>query len=134
MQMAQNSLSDQEYRQAFPVEYIEETSLEKDVIDDPGIVSDTPEESRGDASHSPEDLERLVQEEEDLLEGLPIPGVPADEKQRRSEWLKLPRKARVAIRRMHTEFGHCPRTVLEQILRASKSSKEMLNAAEISNA
>ena len=31
---------------------------------------------------------------------------------------------------MHTEFGHCPRIVLEQILRSSKSSKEMLNAAK----
>ena len=109
----ESSLNDQEYRQAFPAEYIEETSLERDVIDDPGEAADIPEESRGDTSRSPEDLERLLQEEEDLLEGLPIPGVPADEKQRRSEWLKLPRKARVAIRRMHTEFGHCPRTVLE---------------------
>ena len=59
-----------------------------------------------------------------------MPGVPEDERYRRREWLKLPKKARIAIRRLHTEFGHAPRTVLEQILRASKASADMRNAAK----
>ena len=71
MQMAETSLSDREYRQAFPAEYMEETSLGKDVIDDPGVLSDSqekdvtddPKESRGGTAHTPEDLERMVQEE-----------------------------------------------------------------------
>ena len=40
-----------------------------------------------------------------------------DERERRKAWLNLPKKARVAIRRMHEEWGHLPVQVMTQILK-----------------
>ena len=39
--------------------------------------------------------------EADLLEQIPLPGHPESEKERFASWLRLPRRARVSIRRLH---------------------------------
>ena len=88
-QIAQVSYGESEYRNAFPAEHIEETAFEKDLLDS----------AQGeDPNPTPHDLEQLIHAEEDLLAGLPVPGVPMDEQMRRSKWLELPKRARVAIR------------------------------------
>ena len=56
--------------------------------------------------------------------------MPQSEAARRREWLKLPRAARIAVRRLHQEFGHTPRSVLVQILKASKAPQEYIAAAK----
>eukprot|EP00973_Karenia_brevis_P080298 11137998-Karenia_brevis.AAC.1 len=44
--------------------------------------------------------EALIQARE-MLEEVPLPGNTTDEAKRKSEWLKLPRAASAAIRRLH---------------------------------
>ena len=53
-----------------------------EVLCDPADVDDDPKESRANTDHTPEDVERMVQEEEDLLASIPVPGVPTDEQAR----------------------------------------------------
>ena len=43
----------------------------------------------------------------------------------------LPQRVRVAVRRLHRQFGHVPNGVLTQILRASRVSKEFINAVKL---
>ena len=45
-----------------------------------------------------------------------------EEAERKRKWLKLPRNARIAIRRLHNEWGHKPKGVLKAILKASNAS------------
>ena len=71
----------------------------------------------------------MADAEADLLEGIPLPGTPTEEAERRKEWLKIPRTARIAIRRMHRQFGHKTNAVLVQILRAAKAPKDHIDAA-----
>ena len=65
-----------------------------------------------------------------MLEGLPLPGVPLVEAERRKQWLKIPPRTRAAIRKLHNQFGHAPRSVLKQLLRASKMPKEYIDACK----
>ena len=80
---------------AFPAEMEQEGAEEKefdffdDIVDDEDIGDDTDEV--------------LVQERE-MLEELPLPGRSKMEADRKREWLKLPRAARAAIRRLHNRF------------------------------
>ena len=60
----------------------------------------------------------------ELLEEMPLPGVPVTEQERRRKWLSIPRAARIAIRRLHQEFGHVSRSVLVELLKASKAPPE----------
>ena len=76
-----------------------------------------------------DDISRLVEKEEELLESIPLPGYPTDEKERRKQWLSIPRRTRIAIRRMHEAFGYPVRSVLVNLLRAAKQPPEMINAA-----
>ena len=71
----------------------------------------------------------MLASEEELLEQIPVPGVPEDERARRKAWLALPRKARVAIRRMHEEWGHMPSSVIIEILKLAKAPEEYVQAA-----
>ena len=41
------------------------------------------------------------EKEAELLEELPLPGNPVAERERKAKWLELPRRARIAIRRLH---------------------------------
>ena len=40
----------------------------------------------------------------ELLEEVPLPGHPKSELDRKRSWLQLPRRARIAIRRLHRNF------------------------------
>ena len=65
------------------------------------------------------------------MEELPLVGFPTEEAERRREWLKLPRKARAAIRQLHKVLGHKPRNVVLQILRGAKAPEEYIQAAKL---
>ena len=45
--------------------------------------------------------------------------------------LALPRRARIAIRRLHRNFRHLPRNALLQMLRAARVPKEYIDAAKV---
>ena len=70
-----------------------------------------------------------IDEEQDMLDKLPLPGDPTSERKRKETWLALPRRARIAIRRLHRNFRHLPKQALIQMLRASKAPKEYIDAA-----
>ena len=44
-------------------------------------------------------------------------------------WTAVPQNVRAAIRRLHKQFGHCPRSVLISLIKAAKLPKEYLDAA-----
>ena len=50
--------------------------------------------------------------EQDMLDNLPLPAATKDEAARKKAWMALPRRARVAIRRLHRNFKHMPKTTL----------------------
>ena len=64
------------------------------------------------------------------MEELPLPGVTTDERERKTAWLKLPRAARAAIRRMHMQFGHVKKAPFMEILKAAKCPPEYMEAAK----
>ena len=70
-------------------------------------------------------------DEQDLLERIPLPGDPTSERDRKMKWLALPRRARIAIRRLHRNFRHLPRNALLQMLRAARVPKEYIDAAKV---
>ena len=86
-----------------------------EIVDDEDIGNDT--------------AELLVQERE-MMEEMPLPGRSQDERERKAEWLKLPRPARAAIRRLHNQFGHKPKEPLIEILKAAKCPEEYIRAAK----
>jgi hypothetical protein len=51
----------------------------------------------------------VFDDEQDLLERIPLPGNPQKEQERNRLWLALPRRARIAIRRLHRNFKHLPK-------------------------
>ena len=91
---------------------------------------DTDDEGDANVDMSPEEVGDLQAREQDLLDSVPLPGVPVRESERRKKWLKIHRKARAAIRKMHRDWGHLPRSVLKVILKAAKAPKEYIEAAE----
>ena len=76
------------------------------------------------------DPQQAIDEEADLLEKIPLPGYPKNERERREAWLKLPRNARIAIRRMHRNLRHLPKNALIQMLRAARAPNEYIEAAK----
>ena len=76
-----------------------------------------------------EQVTEPTEQEKNLLEEMPLPNMPMGEAERRAEWTRLPRTTRAAIRKMHSQFGHCPKQVLIQILKQSKASDEFVDAA-----
>ena len=50
--------------------------------------------------------------EQTFLDNVDVPGFPQDEAARRAGWRKLPQRVRVAVRRLHRQFGHVPNRVL----------------------
>ena len=71
---------------------------------------------------SPTEVERMLDQESEMLEEIPLPNLPKDERERREQWLKLPRATRIAVR-------HVPNRVLDQILRASNAKADFIKAA-----
>ena len=75
-------------------------SMELKAIEDVGVESQT---------------RQKLADEEEMMEELPLPGVTSDERERKTAWLKLPRAARAAIRRMHMQFGHVKKAPFMEI-------------------
>ena len=94
--------------------------------DEPPVGQAEDEERR---PRTVEEMEGIFEQEEEMLESIPLPNMPKDEKERREAWLKLPRKARLAVRKLHRQFGHCPPRTLVEILRASGAKPEYVQAA-----
>ena len=67
--------------------------------------------------------------EETQLDEVDIPGLPVEESERRAKWRAVPQRIRVAIRRLHRQFGHCPKKVLVNLLRTAKVDKSYIDAA-----
>ena len=68
--------------------------------------------------------------EADLLDWIPVPGHPESEKERLASWLRLPRRARSAIRRLHRNLRHLPREAPVQVLRAARAPQDYICAAK----
>ena len=73
--------------------------------------------------------EDAIQQETELDE-VDIPNLPIKEAERRAGWRRLPQKVRVAIRRLHRQFGHVPQKVLLNLLRSARVSKECIDAVK----
>ena len=73
--------------------------------------------------------EGAIQQETEL-DGVDIPNLHIKEAERRTGWRKLPRKVRIAIRRLHKQFGHVPHKVLLNLERSARVSKEYLDAVK----
>ena len=106
-------------RHAFPAELRAEESLELGPLDDVA--------NEEDFGYTAEELQHF---ERSMLEEIPLPGTPVGEANRRKEWLRSPRVARAAIRRLHATFGHCPNSVLIEILKNAKADEEYIKAAK----
>ena len=74
---------------------------------------------------------RAFDDEQDLLDRIPLPGNPVTEQQRKMKWLSLPQRARIAVRRPHRNFRHLPKNALVQLLRAARVPKEFIEAAKV---
>ena len=83
-------------KNAFAGEFQQELSEESTPID-------KPDEYDIRVTRTLEQREALDRE---ILDESPISGSPVHEGDRRKKWLKLPRYVRVAIRKLHDEFGH----------------------------
>ena len=81
------------------------------------VLGDEDMEEGGDAL---EEADR----EADLLEQMPLASHPESEKERLASWLRLPRRARVALRRSHRNLRHFPKEALVQMLRAARDPQD----------
>ena len=103
---------------AFPHAFAAEGEVEAEV------VGETIDEYDGEDPPSGKYIRDAVLSEEEMLERIPLPGVPENERERLKAWLALPKKARVAIRRMHQEWGpHMPNSAMIEVLKLAKSSE-----------
>ena len=73
--------------------------------------------------------ENAIQQETELDE-VDIPNLPIKEAERRAGWRSLPQKVRIAIRRLHRQFGHVPQKVLLNLLRSARVSKQYIDAVK----
>ena len=89
---------------AFPA-HLEEDEQEENQQDDDSDLWNVVHEREKDLS------------EQTFLDNVDVPGLPQDEAARRAGWRKLPQRVRVAVRRLHRQFGHVRNGVLTQILR-----------------
>ena len=72
-----------------------------------------------------------AENEQLILDQLSIPGAPMDEAQRRAQWRGFPTRTRIAIRRLHRQFGHPTPDTLKNILKAGRASPELIEAARL---
>ena len=72
--------------------------------------------------------EDTIQQETELDE-VDIPNLRIKEAERRAGWKSLPQKVRIAIRRLHRQFGHVPQKVLLNLLRSARVSKQYMQSS-----
>jgi hypothetical protein len=75
-------------------------------------------------------VEELISEET-LIDEVEIPGLPQDEVERRRQWKKLPARVRIAVRRLHRQFGHVPKQTMIHLLRAARVRSEFIDAVKL---
>ena len=75
------------------------------------------------------DAKAMADEEAEVLDAMPLPGHPAGERERRRKWSQLPRRARIAIRRLHRNLRHLPKNALVAMLKAAKAPHDFIEAA-----
>jgi len=113
---------------AFPAESRETELEDLGTLDQP---DDAGEDEQEELPPGIKEAEEAFDKEEEMLEALPLPNLPKDEITRKEMWLRIPRAGRIAIRKLHRQFGHCPNRVLVEILRASGAKAELIQAARI---
>ena len=126
--ISENICNEDVYDVAFPAEASEIKLEDLGTLDQP----DEPEEAGDEELPATlKEVEEAFDQEEEMLESLPLPNLPKDEKSRREQWLRMPRAARIAVRKLHRQFGHCPNRVLVEILRASGAKADLIQAARL---
>ena len=119
---------DDDGHQAFPAE-MQAEEIEEEENADGSPVSLDGVNDREDAEEFPfGDPSEAAQKEQEMLDEMPLPGFPIDEKERRAKWAQVPRKARAAIRRLHLMLGHRPKEVLVQILKGARAPQQYVDA------
>ena len=96
----------------------EDQAEQRDQVSTGEVLGDQDTEEGGDA---PGEADR----EADLLEQMHLPGHPESEKEHLASWFRLPRRARVAIRRLHRNLRHLPKEALVQMLTCCPSSTRL---------
>ena len=106
---------------AFPAVVAEDEGSGKEQLD----ILETPEDQAVGR--------RIEQEisEEQLLDEVDIPGLPASTAERRARWRKLPSRVRIGIRRLHRQFGHVPVSVMVNLLKAARIDPLFIEAAKL---
>ena len=107
-------------RAAFPAEMVEESSKE-------GTFDEVLTEA--DVGHM--DPGEEILSDETFLDTVEVPGLPMQEQERRKAWRKLPQRVRISVRRLHRQFGHCPRNVMTNLLKAAKVDKAYIDAVKL---
>ena len=113
----------------FVAEEIEDREDLREDINE-GAIDEPEDPEEGNEFLSPDEIARLKEIEEEMLAKIPLPGAPIQESETRKKWIKPLRKARLAIRKMHKEWGHLPRSVLKNILKIAKADESYIKAAE----
>ena len=108
---------------AYPGEVHQEDVVERGPIDDPTGDSGQPVPG----TELPE-AEEMEQEE---LDQFVLPGMTDAEQLRKKKWLRIPRQARQALRRLHHMLDHKPKAVMRQVLKAGGAPPEQLAGVEL---
>ncbi|CAJ1436960.1 unnamed protein product [Effrenium voratum] len=87
----------------FPVEMQEDEQEEAVTFDMP---DDPDSDSQRDEVFNPVLKGNAEMAEWEVLDSIDIPDLPAKEQERRKAWRAIPQKVRVAVRRLHRQFGH----------------------------
>ena len=69
--------------------------------------------------------------EQDELDQFVLPAMTDAEQLRKREWLRIPRQARQALRRLLHMLGHKPKAVMRQVLKAGGAPPEQLAGVEL---
>ena len=69
-------------------------------------------------------------EDTEYFEEIPVPHDGVSERERKRRWLQVPRKTRIAIRKIHHEFGHRPNKLIKNVLKAGNCDKELIKACD----
>ncbi len=76
------------------------------------------------------DQQDVADAEQDMLDGIPLPGMPEKEGERRKEWAKIPLRVRTAIRRLHRQYGHVGNKVLMHLMKLSRMAPEYIEVVK----
>ena len=94
------------------------TGTEADQAEQHGTIDELGDQDLEQGGDALEEADR----EADLLEQMPLH--PESEKERLASWLRLSRRARVAIRRLHRNLRHLP---TERLVRAARAPRRYIN-------